>query len=139
MVRKWNDFRDEWMEDANKIISSSHIINPKRPRQCTDHTGPDSPYWQSTEAFNLFGLVSQQEGEDNDNNIDLRQVIKDRIVILKSAWTTATGWEDIVSGKRSDLERFKTHLERDSTQACKNKDVGDPGRSIVGAGNLSKS
>ena len=31
---------------------------------------------------------------------------------------------------------FQTHLERDSTRACKNKDVGDPGRSIVGAGRL---
>ena len=104
LVRKWNDFRDEWMEEANKIISNSHIINPKRRRQCTDHIGSDSPYWQSADAFNLFGSVSRQEGKDNDDDIDLRQVIKDRIVILKSAWTTATGWEDIVSGKRSDLE-----------------------------------
>ena len=104
MVRKWNDYREEWMEEVHGMISNSQIINPKRRRQCTDHIGPDSPYWQSTNAFNLFGSVSRQEGEDNDDDIDLRQVIKDRIVILKNAWTTATGWEDIVSGKRSDLE-----------------------------------
>ena len=31
---------------------------------------------------------------------------------------------------------FETYLERDSTRACKNKGVGDPGRSILGAGRL---
>ena len=95
-VDEWTEFGDQLSQKANAEIDSI--------RQIGIHTGPNSPYWKSADAFKLYGLVIPDEDEDSGINDNIREIIQERINSLKTAYRTASGWKAIVSGKKEYLK-----------------------------------
>ena len=53
----------------------------------------------------VFDLVMPDKDEESGIDMNIRRIVETRIKRLYAAWTTATGWRDIVDGKKDELER----------------------------------
>jgi hypothetical protein len=79
-----------------------------------------------TQELDCMEIELQDAKDELTNTMAQLEEAKVKLGKMHNPQGEWTGWKTV----------FRTHLGRVSTRACKNKDVGDPSRSIVGAGRL---
>ena len=76
-----------------------------------------------TQELDCMEIELQDARDELANTMAQLEEVKDELEKMPNPQGQWTGWKTV----------FETHLGRVSTRACKNKDVGDPSRTIVGA------
>ena len=117
----WTNVKTKISDRANAIIDarteghdSPHMTLPSNEISkgaemmidppATVATGPNLSYWSSTKAFQLFGVVMEEDDEESGVNTDIIGIIKNRIKRLEDVAKTPSGWRNIVSGKKDYLD-----------------------------------